>query len=272
MNMHRWIQRSIPFATIALIGAAPMVLAQNGGQEIFQWTGPVDREVQISMRGSQMWTRDVGGNEINRARAHVVSQLPRRDGQVVVQVQDGRGSVDVIQQPSSQNNYTTIVRIRDSRGGNDSYRITGYWESYSNGDYVGKGRGRGNDRDDRDIYRRRDDGRNGSNGSNGSNGRYGNQGLMHWSGNVDNELEIRIQNGRVEYRTISGAAPTSIRANLGNGSIPRTNATVNVAQNQGRGSVNVIQQPSSWNGYTTVLRVKDPQGGYGYYDFDLMWQ
>ncbi|MEP6495293.1 MAG: hypothetical protein ABJF01_21580 [bacterium] len=266
MRMHRWIQRSIPLATIALLGAAPMVLAQNGGQEIFQWTGPVDREVQISMRGNQMWTRDVGGNEINRARARVVSQIPRRDGQVVVQVQDGRGNVDVIQQPSSQNGYMTVVRIRDSRGGADQYHITAYWESYSNGDYAGKGRGRDNrdNRDGRDGgYRPRD---------NAQNGRLGNQGLLHWSGNVDGELEIRMQNGRVEYRTISGAAPTSIRANVGSGSSPRTNATVNVAQSSGRGSVNVVQQPSSWNGYTTVVRVRDPQGGYGFYDFDLMWQ
>ena len=45
-----------------------------------------------------------------------------------------------------------------------------------------------------------------------------------------------------------------------------------VVQNQGRGSVSVIQQPASWNGYTTVIRVKDPQGGYGFYDFNLIWQ
>ena len=96
--------------------------------------------------------------------------------------------------------------------------------------------------------------------------------MMHWSGNVDDELEIRLQNGRVEYRTLRGAQPTSIRATNGNASMPRTNAQISVVQNQGRGSVTVVQQPSSWNGYTTVLRVKDPQGGYGYYDFDLMWQ
>src|SRR2546430_9919788 len=31
----------------------------------------------------------------------------------------------------------------------------------------------------------------------------------------------------------------------------------------GRGSVSITQQPSQWNGYTTVVRVRDPQGGYG---------
>ena len=96
--------------------------------------------------------------------------------------------------------------------------------------------------------------------------------MAHWSGNVDDELEIRLQNGRTEYRTLHGAQPTSVRATNGNSAMPRSNAQVSVVQNQGRGSVSVVQQPSSWNGNTTVLRVKDPQGGYGYYDFDLMWQ
>ena len=41
---------------------------------------------------------------------------------------------------------------------------------------------------------------------------------------------------------------------------------------QGRGSVSVIEQPSQYNNYTAVVRVLDPQGGYGYYDFDLIWQ
>lgn len=267
MSMHRWIQRSLPLATVALIGAAPVAFAQQAGQEVFQWTGPVDREVQITMRGSEIWTRKVGNSESNRSRARVMAQLPRRDGQLVVQTLNGRGDVDVIQQPSSQNGYTAIVRIQDPRGGSDNYQIAGYWESYSNGDYIGRGNGR--NRDDRNggVYRDRNNGQIG-----GVGGRVGNQSLLHWSGNVDGELEIRIQNGRVDYRTINGAQPTSIRANLGNSAIPRSNMTVAVTQSQGRGSVNVIQQPSSNNGYATVLRIRDPQGGYGFYDFDLIWQ
>jgi hypothetical protein len=265
MSMQRWIQRSIPLATIALIGAAPMAVAQ-AGQEVFRWNGPVDREVQIVIRGSELSTRRIGSNESNRARARVTMQLPRRDGQLIVQTLNGRGDVEVIQQPSSQNGYTAVVRIQDPRSGSDNYQLVGYWESYSNGEIIGRGRGRGRG-DDRNggIYRDRDNG-----GYN--NGRIGNQSLMHWSGNVDGELEIRIQNGRVDYRTLSGAQPTSIRSNLGTGSMPRSNATVSVSAAQGRGSVNVIQQPSSFNGYTTVIRVRDPQGGYGFYDFDLIWQ
>ena len=278
MSTQRLIQRVLPLAAAALVGATSTVFAQwgrtpNQGQELFEWSGRVDREVQIIMRGNQLSTRNVGNNESGRARARVMMSMPRQDGQVVVQTTDGRGNVDVIQQPTAQNEYTTVVRIVDKAGGADNYRLTGYWENYSNGDYIGnpgRGRARGRNRDDIDrdgVYGNRDRDRD-------RNGVYGNsnQGVLHWSGNVDGELEIRIQNGRVTYRNLSGAEPTSVRADAGNMSMPRYDAQVSVAQGTGRGSVNIVQQPTSYNGYTTVIRVRDPQGGYGYYDFDLVWR
>jgi hypothetical protein len=270
--MQRWIQRSVPLAAVALVGAAPMLFAQ--GQELFEWNGRVDREVQITMRGSSLRTANIGQTEPGRARSRTFSTLPNQNGLVNVQVLNGRGNVDVIEQPSAQNGYTTTIRIQDPRGGSDNYRLVAYWQNYSNGDYIGRGRGRGRDRDREDIYRGRDNGGydNRQNGQNGQYGQYGNQTALHWSGNVDDELEIRIQNGQVDYRTIRGAQPTSVRADRGSVNMPRTNATLNVVQNQGRGSVSVIQQPAQWNGYTTVIRIKDPQGGYGYYDFNLIWQ
>jgi hypothetical protein len=275
MKLQRWIQRSMPMAVVLLSGATPVVLAQGGGQELFEWRGRVDREVQVVMRGRNVRTDRIGQTEPGRARIREIGSLPRQDGEINVRVLDGRGRVDVIQQPRAQNGYTAIVRIVDPRSGSDSYRLTAYWQSYSNGEYVGKNRGRGRGRDrDRDnggdIYRDRD--RDDGGYDNGRYDRRSGQSMLHWSGNVDGELEVRIQNGRIDYRTLSGAEPTSIRADRANLNVPRTNASVAVVQNQGRGTVSVTQQPSSWNGYTTVIRVRDPQGGYGFYDFDLMWQ
>ena len=269
-----------------------MVLAQWGqgqqqanGQELFQWNGRVDREVQIVMRGGNVWTNDVGRTEPGRARSRALSVLPRQQGEVAVRVLDGRGDVDVIQQPTSRNGFTSIVRIRDPRGGADNYRLVAYWQGYANGDVWGRDRGvgRGRNQNGRDgVYRggndNDDDDRGQRQGGNGrqqsGNGQYGNYGrsAFHWTGNVDGELEIRIQNGRVNYRTLSGKEPMNVRADRGNLDAGRSDVRVSVAQNQGRGSVTVAQQPSSWNGYTTVIRVSDPQGGYGYYDFDLFGQ
>lgn len=292
MRLERWVARSIPLAAAVLTGGASMVLAQWGqgqqqanGQELFQWNGRVDREVQIVMRGGNVWTNDVGRTEPGRARSRALSVLPRQQGEVAVRVLDGRGDVDVIQQPTSRNGFTSIVRIRDPRGGADNYRLVAYWQGYANGDVWGRDRGvgRGRNQNGRDgVYRggndNDDDDRGQRQGGNGrqqsGNGQYGNYGrsAFHWTGNVDGELEIRIQNGRVNYRTLSGKEPMNVRADRGNLDAGRSDVRVSVAQNQGRGSVTVAQQPSSWNGYTTVIRVSDPQGGYGYYDFDLFGQ
>jgi hypothetical protein len=271
MTKFTWIQRSIPLAAAALVGAAPVVLAQ--GQQIFEWNGRVDREVQIFMRGNQVWTQKVGMTEPDWSRGRAMGGgLPRQNGVVRVQVLQGRGDVAVIQQPNAQNGFTSIVRVTDPRSGSDPYQLVGYWEGYSNGEYVGwPGRGRGRDRDNPDNnggYGDRGNGRYGDR----DNGRYGNRTMLHWSGNVDDQVEVRIQNGRVVSRTLSGKNLMNERVDAGNMDMPRGNANVTVVQNSGRGSVTVVQQPSSWNSYTTVIRIRDPQGGYGYYDFDLMWQ
>jgi hypothetical protein len=36
--------------------------------------------------------------------------------------------------------------------------------------------------------------------------------------------------------------------------------------------VYVVQQPTERNGYSAVVRVRDPQGGFGNYDFELAWR
>ena len=113
MTKLTWIQRSIPLAAAALVGTAPVVVAQ--GQQLFQWTGRVDREVQIVMRGNQISTRRIGATEPNFAQGRAMSDLPRQDGVVRVQVMQGRGNVAVIQQPNAQNGFTTVVRIQDPR-------------------------------------------------------------------------------------------------------------------------------------------------------------
>jgi hypothetical protein len=287
------------------------------------------------MRGNQIGTRQIGSTETGRYRARTLMQLPRQDGWVVVQVLNGRGNVDVIQQPSAQNGYTATVRIQDPASGAADYRLVAFWQAYGSGgayggssNVYGNGNGRGRsarnngrrdgdddgDADDRNDGNGRD--RNGVNSRNGQypnagypnggypgagypngqypdsrypngqypnsqypnsrypnsgnrNGQYGNQSSLRWTGNVDGELEIRIQNGRVAYRNLSGNQPTNIRTSGALGAPTRSNARVFMTQNQGRGSINLVQQPSAYNGYTTVIRVRDPQSGYGYYDFNV---
>jgi len=271
----------LAFAQSPLVIGQPRVQAQQSGRpELFEWTGQVAREVQVVMRDSNVWTNNTGPTERPRAQARAYTRLPNQDGQVAVQMMSGRGRVDVIQQPSRQNDYTTIVRIRDDQSGSSDYHLAAYWQGYtttSNGDVYGRDNGRDNGRDiyrprddnnGRDIYRPRDDD-NGRNNNGRGYGRGANAEALHWSGNVDGALEIRIQNGRVNYRNMSGSNPTNIRSNVGNAR-SLENGNLMVQLNQGRGNVEVVQQPQQSNGYTTVIRVRDPQSGSGYYDFSIV--
>ena len=208
---------------------------------------------------------------------------------MTVRVQDGRGDVDVVQQPSARNDYTTIVRIRDRSSGIDNYRVTAFWMPDNNGNGSWDDRDNypnrpGRDRDDRDDPGGWGRGNNG-NGGNGGNGGYGNGGwgnggygnnsfrdVLRWTGDVDDAVEIRIQGNRVDYRTLSGKSLRNVRANLLSGGLPRRDVQVVVSDESGRGSVSVVQQPSSYNGYTAVIRVYDPRPGYGDYRFDVSWR
>jgi hypothetical protein len=269
MTMLRSISRVIAVTIPLVLTAAPALLAQN--RTLFTWTGRVDREVQITMRGRDLWTNGADRDDASRSRFNLASALPRTDGYVRAEVASGRGDVSVVQQPSASNNYTAVIRIRDRSSGSDRYRINTYWDSR----YA----------DNRGGYDRRDGGyqpngapervdpRDGSNGGYDRRGGYGSAnnggGALRWSGSVDNEVEIRLQGRRLDERVLAGGMIRDERSSLLGDGLPRRDAQVVISQASGRGTVYVAQQPSAYNGYTAVIRVKDPQGGYGFYNFEV---
>jgi len=222
-----------------VVVAAPTLSAQ---ERLFEWRGRVDHEVRLTMRGGQLWTQEVAGQDTRGARVRVSHALPAQAGEVQIRLLNGRGDVSVIQQPSRRNNYTTIVRIYDPSAGADRYRLVAQW--------VPVGGLVGGDIDFDDRYA---------------------SGVLRWSGAVDDQVEIWIRGRSVNTRTISGNGTRDVRANLGGRALPRRDVTVSVRERQGRGTVWVAQQPSQWNGYTAVIRIRDRQGGFGYYDLDVTW-
>lgn len=131
---------ALPLAAIAL---PAMAHAQRGSQrELFEWRGNVDQEIRIQMRGGRTSVMDMGPRENGAySRVRPVSAVPATDGYVNVQVMQGRGRVDVVQQPSVQNGYTTVVRVRDRQGGAGSYDIAAFWQPTGNSGYGNSGYG-----------------------------------------------------------------------------------------------------------------------------------
>ena len=316
--------RSIP----VLEAAVSRALGERGNRTLFTWTGRVDREVLIVVRGRDVRTGGFDAALPNRTRVN--SALPRTAANVVAQLNDGRGDVDVIEQPSSRNGYQAVLRVRDPRAGADNYRITAYIdERYDNDDVDdrrdddrgnngngggwgrggrrdneplpgngrGNGRDKGRDKDDRDKGRDRDkddrdkgrdrNDRNDRNEGNDRNdgderdGRYDNRGgtnqnggagSLSWSGRVDDVVEIQLSGRRVDAITRSGVRVSDVNSNVRGGGLPNRNVNLRIDQRSGRGSITVIQQPSSWNGYTAIIRINDSRSGAAFYDFAAYWE
>ena len=138
-------------AAVTAVAASAAPLAAQTQRALFAWSGRVDREVLLVMRRGAVETRFSGGGDDDRGRLRVGSGLPRTDGTVDLRVSRGRGSADVVQQPSARNDYTAIVRLRDDQSGAGDYQITALWQPV-NGSYAGDF-----DRDDRDDRRDRRD-------------------------------------------------------------------------------------------------------------------
>lgn len=252
MVMHTSLKSTLLALALVAIGGT----AVSAQERLFEWSGRVDGEARIVMRGDDVWTRDVRGRDVRQSGVRVRRALPSRSGRVDVQLVDGRGNAAVIQQPNARNGYTTIIRVRDDGRRYDRYRVVAYWRPAGRD---GWGWGRGDrDRDSDGVDDRYED-------------RYA-DGMLRWRGDVDDQAEIRIQGRDVDTRTLSGNHVSNIRANLNGRALPRnSNVNVRIRQRAGRGDVVVVQQPNQWNGYTAVIRVRDRQGGYGHYDFDVIW-
>jgi len=108
----------------------------NTRDRILEWQGQVDREIRIQIDNRRASVIEVGNNERTRRRVNMYGSIPNRPGTLYVQVLQGRGRVDVVQQPTARNGYTAVIRLRDPDGGAARYRIAAYWE----GDRYNRGR------------------------------------------------------------------------------------------------------------------------------------
>ncbi len=92
------------------------------------WNGIVDGVDEIIFSGSSASVRHLNGNQPREVRASFSAPMPRSPVDVKLIWLNGRGMIDIIQQPSPANGYTTIVRIDDSaKGGEKRYEFTLRW-------------------------------------------------------------------------------------------------------------------------------------------------
>jgi hypothetical protein len=98
---------------------------ERGGR--ITWKGKVDDDVRIRFRGGSADAETIGGTPYYDAQPNFNSSLPSRRVNVSLNVKKGRGQVYVEQQPSRDNDFTLIVRIKDPKGGASDYEFELTW-------------------------------------------------------------------------------------------------------------------------------------------------
>ena len=91
------------------------------------WKGRVDDDVRITIRGGSADVETLGGTPYYDAQPNFGGSLPSRRVTVRLTSKRGRGEIYIEQQPSRENDFAVVVRIKDSRGGASDYEFELQW-------------------------------------------------------------------------------------------------------------------------------------------------
>jgi hypothetical protein len=91
------------------------------------WRGRVDDDVRIRIRGGTADVETIGGTPYSDGQPNFTNSLPSRRVTVRLTQKRGRGEIFIEQQPSRENDFTAVIRIRDTRGGASEYEFELQW-------------------------------------------------------------------------------------------------------------------------------------------------
>jgi len=99
----------------------------NGRGGRMTWRGRVDDDVRIRIRGGSADVETIGGSPYPDGQPNFYNSLPPRRVTVRLTMKRGRGDIFIEQQPSRENDFTAIVRIKDPKGGASDYEFELQW-------------------------------------------------------------------------------------------------------------------------------------------------
>lgn len=116
------IQRNLNF------GGGSIGIGQGGASSgTMRWRGTIDDIAQIRVQDGNVEVNAVSGNPYNNGAYNFTSPLPYRRVTVRLNKISGRGDVRIIQQPSRENDFTTVIEIRDTNRGPNDYEFEISW-------------------------------------------------------------------------------------------------------------------------------------------------
>ncbi len=258
---------SMRYALACLISFNLGGLAQADHDVFLTWEGQVSAPVTLKIRGDRVEIESLSLSAVSGASFRFHEPMPRDASEIRANVRSGNGVVRIIEQPTRRNGFAALVRINPRGHGTELYRLEFTADTRGARELDGRVRrdddlSLGNDR----VQRRQRQDRLG-----GRAGRNSGPGALSWSGRVDHEAVVIVQGRAARATTVRGRAVTDERANF-TGRLPNAPVEVQLADAEGRGEIQIIEQPGSGNGYTAKVRIFDGEGGDSQYRFTLQWQ
>ena len=216
-----------PILCFQAFGAAPQ----------FVWQGEVDGVAILHLQGKRLAAQIQQGGPLENQQFHFSDALPDVRQEVRVEVLQGRGYVHVIDQPSTQNQYTLAVSIEDQQPGSAFYSIALYWDTSNNAFE------RGAEKVDK----------------------------LTWSGRVDRGAIVSCHAKSCASQVDHGFPPVANEHFKFSKPLPAHDAEVQLESPDGRGEIRLIEQPRERNGYTARVSIRDAGPGAGDYSFTLVW-
>lgn len=129
------LQRNTWFNIQRLLSDVARELNDGGGNQEpdtgrggrMTWRGRVDDDVRIKIRGGSADVETVGGTPYYNSQPNFFNSLPYRRVTVRLSQKRGRGEIFIEQQPSRENDFTAVIRIKDPKGGASDYEFELQW-------------------------------------------------------------------------------------------------------------------------------------------------
>jgi hypothetical protein len=251
------------------------------GNGIYDLAVRVDGEAILYVKETNIRYLLLSGQPLQNIGSSYTQPLPHAAfGVFNMEKLAGRGTVTLVETPTSGNNFTAVVRINDDKAGADIYRVRLSWTwNPSNPTrppvgYEGTGalaRGPNDRYDDRngrpdDRFDPRND-RN-DRGSDIRN-RYG---VFEFAGKVDGTTILRIHADQVRIENVAGQAMRNQSFKFSDPLPTDDLREISITESDGRGKIELVEKPWSGNRYTAVIRITDDSPGAGQYNFKLAWR